>query len=134
MPYPFSLKRAKEQLDNLTKSYAKKTGSCYSIIHDKLFDILVLFFGEHMFDLLIDLCHSDVLRDRFHLDTIQGEHDECLIIVPGDKHDLYFERLYNNFTQSMLPPIAQVIRVVFPVSSSVCKSYFRSINSFNTSA
>ena len=97
MPYTFSPRIVKEQLDNLTKSYAKKTGSCYSIIHDILFDILVLFFGEHMFDLLIDLCHSDVLRDRFHLDTIQGEHDECLIIVPGDKHDLYFERLCYHF-------------------------------------
>jgi hypothetical protein len=34
--YTFSPSKAKEQLDNLTKSYAKKTGSCYSIIHDKL--------------------------------------------------------------------------------------------------
>jgi hypothetical protein len=53
MPYTFSPRIVKEQLDNLTKSYAKKTGSCYSIIHDKLFDILVLVFGEHMLDLLI---------------------------------------------------------------------------------
>jgi ankyrin repeat protein len=98
MPYTFSPKIVKEQLNNLTKSYAKKTGSCYSIINDKLFDILVSFFGEHMLELLIDLCHSDVLRDRFHLDTIQGEHDECIIIVPGDKHDLYFERLCYHFT------------------------------------
>ena len=97
MPYTFSPRIVKEQLDNLTKSYAKKTGSCYSIIHDKLFDILVGFFGEHMYDLLINLCHSDVLRDRFHLDTIQDEHDECLISVPDDKHDLYFERLCYHF-------------------------------------
>jgi ankyrin repeat protein/energy-coupling factor transporter ATP-binding protein EcfA2 len=97
MPYIFSPKIVKEQLDSLTKSYAKKTGSCYSIIHDKYFDILVSFFGEHMFDLLIDLCHSDVLRDRFQLDTIQGEHDECIIIVPEGKYDLYFERLCYHF-------------------------------------
>jgi hypothetical protein len=25
------------------------------------------------------------------------EHDECLIIVPADKHDIYFERLYYHF-------------------------------------
>jgi hypothetical protein len=49
MPYAFSPKIEKEQLDNLTKSYAKKTGSCYSIMHDTFFDILVSFFGEHMF-------------------------------------------------------------------------------------
>jgi hypothetical protein len=29
MPYTFSPKIVKEQLDNLTNSYAKKTGSCY---------------------------------------------------------------------------------------------------------
>jgi hypothetical protein len=65
MPHTFSPRIIKEQLDNLTNSYAKKTGSCYSIIHDKLFDILVSLFGEYMFDVLIDFCHSDVLRDRF---------------------------------------------------------------------
>ena len=97
IPYTFSPSKAKEQLDNLTKSYAKKIGSCYSIIHDKFFDIVASFFGEHMFDLLIDLCHSDVLRDRFHLDTIQVEHDECLIIIPYDKHKLYFKRLCYHF-------------------------------------
>jgi ankyrin repeat protein len=116
MPYTFSPKRVKEQLDNLTKSYAKKTGSCYSIIHDKLFDILVSFVGEHMFDLLIDLCHSDVLRDRYHLDTIQGENDECLINVPDCKHDLYFERLCYHFANGNMD-------VVFSNKQMQCESY-----------
>jgi hypothetical protein len=76
----------------------------------------VSFVGEHMFDLLIDLCHSDVLRDRYHLDTIQDEHDECLIIVPYDKHDLYFERLCYHFANGNMD-------VVFSNKQMQCESY-----------
>ncbi|CAG2252215.1 unnamed protein product [Mytilus edulis] len=47
----FSLQVVKSQLDMLTDSYVEKSNDTYKIIHDKIFDILVSFYGEHMFDL-----------------------------------------------------------------------------------
>ncbi|XP_076087735.1 uncharacterized protein LOC143058157 [Mytilus galloprovincialis] len=94
----FSIKDVKSELQKLEMSYVKKTVSTYRILHDKIYDIFLLFCGEHFFDLVLEVAHNDVIRDRFVLDSIQNEKqnlakENTVITVPENEEDHYFARI-----------------------------------------
>ncbi|XP_052074464.1 uncharacterized protein LOC127712207 isoform X1 [Mytilus californianus] len=86
----------RNQIESLRNSYVKKTRHKYRVIHDKLFDILSSFCGEHMEDLLLDFCPPEFIRDRFQFESIEEEMDECIIKVDKNREDQYFDRLYKD--------------------------------------
>ncbi|XP_063397242.1 ankyrin-1-like [Mytilus trossulus] len=94
----FSLQVVKSQLDMLTDSYVEKSNDTYKIIHDKICDILVSFFGEHMFDLVLLHSGLDFLRNRFQFQSIDANQEDCPIIVPIDKEGDYFDFLFKDVT------------------------------------
>ncbi|CAC5389374.1 unnamed protein product [Mytilus coruscus] len=61
----FSIQAVKDEMERLCNSYLRRRNTVYTIIHDKIFDILVYFCSQHKFDLLLDKAHTDVIRDRF---------------------------------------------------------------------
>ncbi|XP_063397031.1 uncharacterized protein LOC134681362 [Mytilus trossulus] len=86
----------RNQIESLKNSYIKKTGHEYRIIHDKLFDILASFCGEHMEDLLLDFCPPEFIRDRFQFESIEEDMDECIIKIKKNRENQYFDRLYED--------------------------------------
>ncbi|CAC5386580.1 unnamed protein product [Mytilus coruscus] len=105
----FSIQCVKSELDNLNRSYVKKIGnSFYRIIHDKLFEILVLFLGEHKFDLLLDIAHSNIIRDMFlvkssletNIDSV--DHVKTFIEVSEQNEPSYFNRLIRDINNGFI--------------------------------
>ncbi|CAC5401627.1 unnamed protein product [Mytilus coruscus] len=94
----FSIKVVKSELQKLEMSYVKKTVTTYRILHDKIYDIFLSFCGEHFFDLVLEVAHRNITRDRFVLESIQNENqsltkDENVITVPDTAENNYFKRI-----------------------------------------
>ncbi|CAC5422313.1 unnamed protein product [Mytilus coruscus] len=106
----FSIKVVKSELQKLEMSYVKKTVSTYRIIHDKIYDIFLSFCGEHFFDLVIEVAHKDVIRDRFVLESLQNENqnltkDSNAIKVPYIKEKHYFNRILKDIQKGFIKDI-----------------------------
>ncbi|XP_063396410.1 uncharacterized protein LOC134681002 [Mytilus trossulus] len=93
IPYVFSFKIVKQQLEFLMQSYVIETEKKYKVVHDKIFDIMISFFGQYMFDLVLEYAHSDVIRDRFQIKSTGAPKKENMIIVSAEMEGDYFERL-----------------------------------------
>ncbi|VDI80342.1 Hypothetical predicted protein [Mytilus galloprovincialis] len=96
-----SVQVVNNEIEKLKNSYIEKRNTEYTLIHDKIFDIFVLFCGEHMFDLLIDLAHTDVIRDRFALRRLPRENDmhEIVVQISLEQENKYIERLKKDIEQ-----------------------------------
>ncbi|CAC5423149.1 unnamed protein product [Mytilus coruscus] len=101
-PIDITVKALKNRLENLTNSYLKKEESIYSIFHDKIFSILVSFYGEHMFDLILKLSHTDIIRDHYQFNSLNETEDDCIIKVPVESEKCYFERLYDDIKRGFI--------------------------------
>lgn len=105
----FTIKAVMSELANLQNSYVKKHEKGYSIIHDKIFDILVCFFGEHDFELTIDIAHTDVIRDRFVMTSLSEKDSnsthENVLVIPVEKEETYFDRLFRDVNEGFLENI-----------------------------
>ncbi|CAC5389376.1 unnamed protein product [Mytilus coruscus] len=91
----FSIQAVKNKMVKLNNSYIRKRITEFSIIHDKIFDIYVNFFGRHMIDLTIDIAYRDIIRDNFVFNGLFGKFhkNELVVKIPLDKEQKYFDRL-----------------------------------------
>lgn len=63
-------------------------------MHDKLFDVFVSFYGEHLLDIILTHCSYPVIFTRFQLQSVE-DADEFMIKVPVEKEAQYFQRLFH---------------------------------------
>ncbi|XP_071145820.1 ankyrin-1-like isoform X1 [Mytilus edulis] len=103
----------KLQLNKLTNSLVKKCDNSYSIVHDKIFDILVLFFGNKYFDLCLEEAHTDIIRDRFQLLSLNAEVSEGMITVAADKEHAYFDRISNDIRNGQTENVFSNIQITY---------------------
>ncbi|XP_071178430.1 uncharacterized protein [Mytilus edulis] len=96
-----SLAVVRNQIESLKNSYVKKTRNEYRVIHDKLFDILASFFGEHMNSLLLEFCPAEFIRDRYQFETIEDKMEECIIKVKNNLENQYLDRLYKDLVSGL---------------------------------
>lgn len=99
--FTLSLKVVNDHLKMLSNTYVKIQTDAYSIIHDKWFDTIVSFYGQHMFDVILRRSHSDIIRDRFHLEINERfqEKHSLVISVPVEKESDYMERLCKDINE-----------------------------------
>ncbi|CAG2204182.1 unnamed protein product [Mytilus edulis] len=92
-----NIKVVRSHLEFFRHSYVKKIGSSYMIMHDKLFDIFVSFYGEHFLDIILTHCSYPVIYTRFQLHHVHSveDTDEYMIKVPLEKEAEYFQRLFH---------------------------------------
>ncbi|XP_071135690.1 ankyrin-1-like [Mytilus edulis] len=104
----FSIQCIKTELDNLNRSYVKKIGQIYRVQHDKLYEILVIFLGEHKFDVLLDVAHTNIIRDMFLLkpshETENDSVDHVITFVEVSKKNepSYFNRLIRDINDGFV--------------------------------
>ncbi|CAC5389373.1 ANK [Mytilus coruscus] len=100
----FSIQVVKDEMEKLRNSYIKKKNSAYTMIHDKIFDILVYFCGKSKIDFMLEIAHTDVIRDRFAFKSSIPEntaHDN-VVEIPSDKENNYFDRLKKDIEQGFI--------------------------------
>ncbi|VDI15846.1 Hypothetical predicted protein [Mytilus galloprovincialis] len=106
----FSIRIVQSELDKLMLSYVKNTEKTFSILHEKIYDIFLSFCGEHFVDLVIEVAHKDVIRDRFVLESIQTENqnqtrNKRIIKVPYTREKQYFERILKDVRNGFIKDI-----------------------------
>lgn len=95
-----SRKMLKRHLDNLLGSYVLKSGHAYKALHDKLFDILALYYGRELFDFVLQYADKSFIAERYQFESI-GEHlGECSIPVPVDRELDYFNRIVEDIDKA----------------------------------
>ncbi|XP_052080503.1 ankyrin-1-like isoform X2 [Mytilus californianus] len=110
LPAGFSIKVVKSELQKLEMSYVKKTVTTYRILHDKIYDIFLSFCGEHFFDLVLEVAHRNVIRDRFVLESIRSENkklttEKNVITVPDTEENHYFKRILKDIQKGSIKDI-----------------------------
>lgn len=97
-----SIQVVRSELNNLMCSYVKYCKKKYSFLHDKLFDILVSFLGDHKFEFILNIAHTNIIRDSFLLESLLNpctilKKNENIIMVQKDKEKDFIFRLVKDF-------------------------------------
>ncbi|CAG2256157.1 unnamed protein product [Mytilus edulis] len=74
-------------------TYLKKTGMSYLFVHDKIFDIAAVVYGQHFRECIIKFANGSFIGDRYVFESLGTTNNESLIIIPEDTEEYYFERL-----------------------------------------
>lgn len=93
------VKRLRNSLKALEGSYVVKEGSTYKIIHDKLFDYLVKYYGDQVLPLFINHAETDFICERFIWKTTNNmsKNTESAIRIPDNHINIYIERLLKDW-------------------------------------
>lgn len=91
-----SVQIVKDHLYSLTNTYVAKTCNKFTLLHNKLFDIIASFFGERMVEFTIEYSHPEFIRDRFQFESINEHMEECIISIGENLEQDYFNRLYKD--------------------------------------
>lgn len=130
----FSIQCVKSELDNLNRSYVKKIGHNYTVKHDKLYEILVLFLSEHKFEVLLDLAHTNTIRDMFVLKSSNEAesdsvgHINTFVNVSRDKEDSYFDRLIRDINDGFIKNVLNNKQMKFPYFRNIIIKRFKSLS------
>ncbi|XP_052083039.1 ankyrin-1-like [Mytilus californianus] len=108
-----SINVVKLQLNKLIDSFVKKFENSYCILHDKIFDILVLFCGNKHFDLCLKVAHTDIIRDRFQFQSFNADESEGIILVAANKEDAYFDRISNDIRDGHIENVFTNIQITY---------------------
>ncbi|VDI79532.1 Hypothetical predicted protein [Mytilus galloprovincialis] len=99
----------KQKLQHQISCFTKISDDIYSIIHDKIFDILVLFFGQNYFKLCLKIGHPEIIRDRFQfestVDNSAIQQQSCMIKVPVSLEESYFDRLCQDLSKGSVDDV-----------------------------
>jgi hypothetical protein len=83
-----------QQLHNLENTHVHKSDGCYSIIHDKIFDVAAAICGQDLLECFIQNADATFIGDRYHMEFLTIKCDENYIIhVPESHEKMYFIRL-----------------------------------------
>ncbi|XP_052075358.1 uncharacterized protein LOC127712782 [Mytilus californianus] len=114
--YPLNPVLVKQVLQNQISSFTKTSNDIFTIIHDKIFDILVLYFGKHYLKLCLEMSHSEVIRDRFKFESNEDdsatEQTSCMIIVPYFLEESYFDRLCQDIANGFVDDVFNNINLI----------------------
>lgn len=105
-----SIEVVKSELDKLMLSYVKNTEKTFRIMHDKIYDIFVLLCWEHFVDLVLEVAHTYVIRDRFLFESIQNETQNKtkqtnVIKVSDTREKQYVERILKDIRNGFIKDI-----------------------------
>ncbi|CAG2237659.1 unnamed protein product [Mytilus edulis] len=106
----FSIKVVKAELQKLEMTYVMKTVTTYKIFHDKIYDIFLSFCGEYFLELVLEVAHKDVIRDRFVLDSVQNENqnikrEQNSIQVTDIEEQHYFARILKDIQNGFIKDV-----------------------------
>lgn len=94
-------------------TFIKKEGNEYKIIHDKVFDFLTFHFEHKIMQCLITNADSGLIMERFLLER-QNDMDQFIIIVPPEYHQMYIERMIEDWSKGIVNDVFCNINMTIP--------------------
>ena len=95
-----SKSRVLEGLQALERNYTKESESTITAIHDKIFDILSLYFGKRIPKTILTHGSGTFIAERFLFESVKEDCDELKIVIPSELEHSYFnlmvEEIENN--------------------------------------
>lgn len=95
-------KRIIDGLDTSLNTYLTKRNGQFHVLHDRLFDFVCSYFGEHYQHLIINYADSDIIRDRTLFKSLQTCPQEFTIIIDENE---YMERLIRNMLSGYIDDV-----------------------------
>ncbi|XP_076108014.1 uncharacterized protein LOC143076203 isoform X3 [Mytilus galloprovincialis] len=87
------LRKLDTLIDTYITSYIENNESIITSKHDKVFDLLSLYFGKKMTKTLVKYATPYFISDRIQFESLEEEHDEYTIMIPPYLEHLYFSRM-----------------------------------------
>lgn len=98
-----SRNKLKLGFDTLDGTYLKQRGSEYRMIHDMIHKLAAVICGQNLTECFIKYAPSVFIRDHFIFKSINDAPvKDDVIVLTGDEEDEYFERLLNDFKESII--------------------------------
>jgi ankyrin repeat protein/energy-coupling factor transporter ATP-binding protein EcfA2 len=88
-----SKSRVLEGLQALERNYTKESESTITAIHDKIFDILSLYFGKRIPKTILTHGSRTFIAERFLFESVKEDCDELKIVIPSELEHSYFNRM-----------------------------------------
>ena len=80
-------------LQALEGNYTKELKSTITVIHDKIFDILSLYFGKRIPKTILTHGSGTFIAERFLFEYEKEDCDELKVVIPSDLELSYFNRM-----------------------------------------
>ena len=82
-----------EGLQALKRNYTKESESTITASHDKMFDILSLYFGKRIPKTILTHGSGTFIAERFLFESVKEDCDELKIVIPSELEHSYFKRM-----------------------------------------
>ncbi|VDI05949.1 Hypothetical predicted protein [Mytilus galloprovincialis] len=102
-----------DELNTFVHTFLKKEKNTYRTIHDSIFDFLVFYFGNKIIRCLIKNAHSGLIKERFLLEK-QENMNEFILIVPPNFHQIYIERMIDDWSKGEIREVFCNINMKIP--------------------
>jgi hypothetical protein len=80
-------------LQGLEGIYTKELESTITVIHDKIFDILSLYFGKRIPKTILTHGSGTFIAERFLFKSIEEDCNDLKIVLPSELEHSYFNRM-----------------------------------------
>ncbi|XP_052090920.1 serine/threonine-protein phosphatase 6 regulatory ankyrin repeat subunit C-like isoform X2 [Mytilus californianus] len=80
-------------LQTLKEIYISEKANTITTLHDKIFDIIALYFGKKIPKVILQHANGNFIRDRIQFASLNKEHDEFTILIPPELECVYFVRM-----------------------------------------
>ena len=80
-------------LQTLERNYTKELESTITAIHDKIFDILSLYFGKRIPKTILTHGSGTFIAERFLFESVKEDCDDLKIVIPSELEHSYFNRM-----------------------------------------
>ncbi|CAG2198806.1 unnamed protein product [Mytilus edulis] len=84
---------------SLEGTFIKETAKTIVTRHDRIFDIISLYFGRHIISSILHYGNRNFVRKRIQFESINEEHNKFTILLPVNNEDLYFKNLHSDILQ-----------------------------------
>ncbi|XP_076086415.1 uncharacterized protein LOC143057068 [Mytilus galloprovincialis] len=97
--YKFTRSHILSCLQSLEGTFIKESAKEIVTRHDRIFDIISLYFGRQIISSILNYGNRNFVRKRIQFESINEEHNKFTILLPVNNEDLYFKNLHSDILQ-----------------------------------
>ena len=98
-------------LQTLEGIYVKELESTITVIHDKIFDILSLYFGKRIPKTILTHGSGTFIAERFLFESVEEDCDDLEIVIPSELEDSYFNRMVEEIENNRFYNVFENVQV-----------------------